>query len=48
MLDYKLHFARLVAEDRVREHRQHAERPAKSERRIFRLTGAAQQRRTSR
>jgi hypothetical protein len=37
MLDYKIHFARLVAEDRLRERRPQADRPARQARRIFRL-----------
>lgn len=48
MLDYRIHFARLVAEDRLRERRQHADRPAKSEQRIFRLSAPWPARRPSR
>lgn len=48
MLDYKIHFARLVAEDRLRERRQQSDRPAKSEQRIFRLGRPSPLRRPSR
>jgi hypothetical protein len=48
MLDYRIHFAQLVAEDRLRERRQRADRPAKPEQRIFKLVAPAPSRRPSR
>ena len=48
MLDYRIHFAQLVAEDRLRERRHRADRPAKSEQRIFKLGMPAHGRRPSR
>lgn len=48
MLDYRIHFAQLVAEDRLRERRRRADRPAKSEQRIFKLGAPSSSRRPGR
>jgi hypothetical protein len=48
MLDYRIHFAQLVAEDRLRERHNRADRPAKAERRIFKLGAPSSSRRPGR
>lgn len=48
MLDYRFHFAQLVAEDRLRQRRQQVPQPVRAARRIFRLGQATPQRRPAR
>jgi hypothetical protein len=46
MLDYRLHYAVMQAEDRLRPARQPELTPSRGARRVFRLGGRASQRRT--